>query len=539
MILQAGNILCVWLAFACIGNTNAVQVVVNQWSTSDCEGSPSSITNFNMKNTSASIRGNESWPFMFQYVTQSYPIGSCTEGFTPYIGATRCCVTHLKSKYIVGRSISYGAVGLSPVGDYMPETANGVRYCYVQSVNQILPWYNDLYIRTGDCADGFYCDPAGILTVYNSGVCNDAESKGSQNVTVTAQPNNFSIAHRGNFTASAVIPSVSTLTIGWKAYILFSDLVPEYRNEPAEFLAIILSGLAFVAIFVTMNFFGRRFLRNMVGMDLLHVVGQMIWLLALTLNVIYIHCVIPDPQQLALLAAFSYGVKNFATLYCSLHSTAIVLGAAAVGKRDRVVCYASLLLLHFGCAGSEYTHYWRVFYPDSAYAGIIFVAWRNLTFLWLIVSEVSIFFPVFFLLYKLLLKKGRGSAEGTVWKAVRYMKIDRTFTALVMLSFSFIGMFAMLSIVDSSFIGFYGSERVRMSCQLVRICFQLLPFSINCFVTQHLPEMLAILKRMNVPEKKGNKQEVKAANEAQTRFENISMDDLQPPTVKLTHGDMY
>jgi hypothetical protein len=44
---------------------------------------------------------------------------------------------------------------------------------------------------------------------------------------------------------------------------------------------------------------------------------------------------------------------------------------------------------------------------------------------------------------------------------------------------------------------------------------------------------------MNVPEKKGNKQEVKAANEAQTRFENISMDDLQPPTVKLTHGDMY
>jgi hypothetical protein len=70
-----------------------------------------------------------------------------------------------------------------------------------------------LYIRTGDCADEFYFDRAQILTVFNSGVCNDGKIKGSQNVTVTSQPNNFSIDARGNYTASVVISALESSSL--------------------------------------------------------------------------------------------------------------------------------------------------------------------------------------------------------------------------------------------------------------------------------------------------------------------------------------
>jgi hypothetical protein len=102
-------------------------------------------------------------------------------------------------------------------------------------------------------------------------------------------------------------------------------------------------------------------------------------------------------------------------------------------------------------------------------------------------------------------------------------------------------MFATLSIIDSSFVGIYGGDRVQLACKLVRICFQMLPFSINCFVNEHLPVMLAILKRMNVPDKEWNRQRVKATNEARTRQENALMTEPQEsgsPTVLLMHGDI-
>jgi hypothetical protein len=472
-------------------------VVANYWKNGDCEGPPASITSFNMKDTSAKAPINESWPDVFRYVTRSYyPIGSCTDGMAPHIGARKCCITYLNPDFDMRFSFSYDAVGLSNFSELIPTLTNGERYCSVQAINTKLPWYNVLYVRMGTCTEGFYCDTQGNVTVFNSGICRDYISKGHKNITITAaEAVTVSIKDRGNFTIQEFTFTNSTLEYAWKAYIPYADLVPEYRGELAEFLGAILSALSLLAILITIYFFGRRFTRNFMILDFCHAFGQLIWLGALIVNIMYIHSSSRD--GFALMAAFSYGLKNFATLYSTMHSFSIVMVSAAVGRRKQLICYVSITALHVACAGSDYTHYWRVKYGTPLFSMETFNTWRNADFVWLLFSELSIFLPVLILLYTIVKKRDGGSAKNFGRSIMELTNVDNKFSALVILALVFIALFAILCIVDSLFVGLYGSERVCLACQLIRMCLQLLPFSLNCFIMWHLPQLLILLKRMD------------------------------------------
>jgi hypothetical protein len=533
-VLHAGRFTLLLHIASLIRITRGATVVANYWNTADCEGPPLSITSFNMNDTSALSPVNEKWPVKFGQVTRLYyPLGSCTEGMVPHIGARSCCITNLESDD--HWSLSYDTIGASE-SETIPATTNGVRYCSVKSINTDLPWYNILYIQTGKCAEGFYCSPLGNLTVYNSGICNDFKSKGYQNLTITPLVTCFFIDGKGNFTVTVISFIDSTLIYGWKAYIPFPELVPEYKTEASEFLAVFFAAIAYFAIVITMNYFGRRYIRNSVNSDLLHALGQLIWLTALTINIIYIHYKSPDTLQVALMMAFSYGIKNFATFYSAAHNVVTVMEAVAIDRNIQLVCCGSLLILHVGISGSDYTFYWRTMLGESD----AFIYWRKISFIWLTISELTIFLPLLLLLYKVMTKKTGGATRGPLKKQLIYIfKADLNFTRLFVTSITFLATFAVLSIIDSAFVGLYGSDRVRISFQLIRLCFQLLPFTMNCYVTQHLPEVVAILKRKKSPQRKRS---ISMVGESKKHYEEVPMVDLQESgtkTVKLTVGDLF
>jgi hypothetical protein len=510
----------------------AATVVANYWKNGDCEGPPASITSFNMKDTSAKAPINESWPDVFRQVTRLYYlIGSCTNGMVPHIGARKCCITNLETDVLW--SVSYDTIGDSSISETIPATTNGIRYCSVKSISTDKPWYNVLHVQTGQCAEGFLCGPMGNLTMFNSGICDDYKSKGYQNLTMTMPLTYISAKERGTFTVAAVTFQDSTLTYGWKAYVPFTQLVPDYQKEPSEFFAIIIAAIAFLAILITMNYFGRRYIKSRLRIDLLHAIGQLIWLSALALNIAFVHYSTSDFPQLSLITAFSYAIKNFATFYSAVNNIAVILDVSGIDERVRLICYACLLIMHVGCSGSDYAQYWRV----STGRLDSFTYWGNISPIWLTVSELTVFFPVLLLLFKVTAKKhGKHLSEGRLYKYALYIfNADPKFTRLFLISVTFLATFAVLSIIDSSFIGIYGSERVQISFQLIRICFQLLPFTMNCFVTQHLPELVAKLKRMKMPQRKKNA-------ESENNDADIPMKELQPTcshTVKLSAGDMF
>jgi hypothetical protein len=139
-------------------------------------------------------------------------------------------------------------------------------------------------IEGGGCIKGFKCEADGLLSMYESGNCDDINGTVSS-VHLGYLPSTLLSPLGGAFTASLETSQGGTLTFGWIEET-YGYLAPSFTSNGWEFFSAFFSILAIIATTVTTAHFGRKYDQLRTQTALLYCIIQFLWLLSVTMTAI-------------------------------------------------------------------------------------------------------------------------------------------------------------------------------------------------------------------------------------------------------------
>jgi hypothetical protein len=435
----------------------------------------------------------------------------CAAEYTMYDGRLRQTLCVPKSPYrsALFSSIIPGGVN-GALYKNLPSSANGNNYCiinrrrtndddYAYNVKIGMEW-EYILILEGHTAIGISCEMnSSALFQFNnvteayarnvSFYYETSERFALTNVPTKILTKNHDInwVHFEKMT-NATAPS----TIQWITYVpTYANIYPTFENG-WEVFGLLLLIILYAAVLYTIYFYGTQYAKKRNPMHLKHLFAMLVWLIWLILFTFTSYYEIYDETVSDRFLGVSSVIYGFCTLFSVTQTVSMLVGVAGQTPEVNYMIYGSVFFAHIALNGSNYLYYvYKTTQSPSVKNNI--QSWALFTIWWNIFALTIIISPVFYLIYKVVIKTNANNRDnerengGPLKRLERLLRMDMKVTAMLAIYFLSILFWLMLKFLISFSSVTFRDDRVKTVFSTLSKVFFMTPYVVNAFFLDHVP----------------------------------------------------
>ncbi|KAJ2992313.1 hypothetical protein HDV02_003155 [Globomyces sp. JEL0801] len=340
---------------ALVFSVNAVEVLTAQWIVGECTGVPNAMYGFDLKNTSATKESKETWPIGYKFQAKQYPISRGCIGTVKVPLSQSCCASSID----LGQS--YGIESASTIeimnnepSTAIPKTANGGRYCYLESTGNstLFGFKSAWYQANSKCIqpDSVSCNNDGQLSVYPRQDCTGEPEL----LALSTTDSSIKSQRLGTVRGKMVVIDNAKATYSWTVTQPRDVLLPNLHYT-SDIIMVILYGLSWISLSVVCLYLVKKFQKKRTQYMLGIFLSQYLWLTYITVRMFCSFSTFSKVWD-----ATTYALLLLASLTSVLNVTWTFFLFLDVRKVYRFLIMTLILLIHVALAGGQYLRYTTV-----------------------------------------------------------------------------------------------------------------------------------------------------------------------------------
>ncbi|KAI8893368.1 hypothetical protein BC833DRAFT_608631 [Globomyces pollinis-pini] len=436
-------------------------VLQSQWIKSNCQGPPTNMILFKLKDTNAVYpsENNETWPPLFQFFTNDDPLTVCGYG---KVDPIQCCRSSLNiTESIYQSALASYLVDNIDSGGFLSSSV-GTKYCQINSSDSnSLFGYEGILIQNGLCFNSIKCFNNSI-EIYSD---KDCQQRMFEKYSFESIPKAIQNSSIGNVILESFQIKQATTSIKWIDNVPDSLLIPDVY-QLTGILHLIMLILSCIGLSIPVLFHSYRFYHCGTSKELFYLIPYAsIFIYGITYFV-YAFTVFDDSKVLeSLYIQIFFSTQALGTLCLSIHSTFILFEVYNPSILYRYIGYIALFMIHFILKGSSYIEFWyqmnathssTPFGPFSVTVlDFIRLYWRPLRHIWLGIFFIYNFLPLIILLYSIITRK----SGSLIQRFLKLMEIDYTLFLLLAIYILNLTLFTLSKLYIYIFVNALGQDR--------------------------------------------------------------------------------
>ncbi|KAJ3319835.1 hypothetical protein HDV06_005885 [Boothiomyces sp. JEL0866] len=411
-----------------------------------------------------------------QTISEQYSLTSCGNNLFTMNGG--CCFSNIDTNYLSGYA---SLVQRAPFPDKsnFPLTANGASYCHIQqnSLGALYGYADIWFLADSTCINNFYlCNSNGEFHYFNQPGC----AGQSNSIQLYTNSSMFTFADMGNIKGEFLFINDGAETYTWTAYIPSSLLTFKYQ-VPMEILALICYLGAIIISAAVLIYFSKRYSKTKSSYMTVVVASQILWVLWILLDFMYLNIVFPQSNAPQVYAEFKAVLFNLASLTTVLNTANFIVGFRVLtGLHTEIVLYATVFIVHILLAGGNYFTYYYL----TMVNGSVWQKWIQLAPLWTFLMFIFNTLPAFSIAVSFTQNADSKSQLNTLQATRKVLTTDKKFAGLVSLQvFNIIFIGALYYI--QQFTQIPGSDRNYLAMFGIFAFVYALHAGLNCLFIEH------------------------------------------------------
>ncbi|KAJ3313788.1 hypothetical protein HDV04_001592 [Boothiomyces sp. JEL0838] len=421
-----------------------------------------------------------------QTIFEQYSLNSCGNNLFSMNGG--CCFSNIDTNYLGGYASLVQRTLFTDKSNF-PAAANGASYCHIQQNSPgALYGYSDIwFLADSSCINNFYsCNFNGEFHYYNQSGCIGP----SDSIQLYTNSSTFSFGDMGSIKGELLLINDGIETYTWTAFIPSSLLTFKYK-APMEIIALLCYLIAISISLAVLIYFLQKYNTTKSTYLSMVVVSQILWLLWLLLDFMYLNIVFPQSNAPQVYAEFKAVLFNLASLSTVLNTANFIIGFKVLDQISKQALYGTVLFLHLLLAGGNYFTYYYLTMAN----GSVWQKWIQIAPLWTFLMFIFNTLPAFSIAVSIV--QNTTSNHLTFFQAGRKVLLkDKKFASLVglqLLNILFIGMVYYIQ----QFTQIPGTDRNYLSMFGIFAFVYALHAGLNCLFIEH--SRLLLKSRLQTP----------------------------------------